>query len=69
MEEVILDLYYFYTTIISVKQKENFPSDSQKIKPLPDNNMSTNKNKRSNNYSTNKPYNQRDYESEEYESL
>ena len=54
---------------LSVKQKENFPSDSQKIKPLPDNNMSTNKNKRSNNYSTNKPYNQRDYESEEYESL
>lgn len=54
---------------LSVKQKENFPSDSQKIKPLPDSNMSTNKNKRSNNYSTNKPYNQRDYESEEYESL
>lgn len=53
----------------SIKQKENFPSNGQNIKPLPDNNVSTNKNKRSNNYSTNKPYNQRDYESEEYESL
>ena len=54
---------------LSVKHKENFPSDEQKTKPLPDNNLSTNKNKRSNNYSTNKPYVQRNYESEEYESL
>lgn len=53
----------------SVKQKENFPSNGQNTKPLSDNNVSTNKNKRSNNYSSNKPYNQRDYESEEYESL
>ena len=53
----------------SVKQNENFPSDGQKAKHFTDNNVSTNKNKRSNNYLINKPYNQRDYESEEYESL
>lgn len=53
----------------SVIQKENFPSDGQKTKPFTDNNVSTNKNKRTYNYSAKKPYNQRNYESEEYESL
>ena len=53
----------------SIRQKENFPSDRQKTNSSTDNNLSTNKNKRSNNYSANKPYNQRIYESEEYESL
>ena len=51
------------------KQKDNFPSNGQKTISSTDNNVSTNKNKRSNNYSANKPYNQRNYESEEYESL
>lgn len=53
----------------SLRQKENFPSDGQKIISPTDTNVSTNKNKRSNNYSANQPYNQRNYESEEYESL
>ena len=53
----------------SLRQKENFPSDGQKIISPTDTNVSINKNKRSNNYSTNKPYTQRNYESEEYESL
>ena len=52
-----------------LRQKDNFPSDRQKTISSTDNNVSTNKNKRSNNYSANKPYNQRNYESEEYESL
>ena len=52
-----------------LRQKDNFPSDGQKTISSTDNNVSTNKNKRSNNYSANKPYNQRNYESEEYESL
>ena len=54
---------------LSVKQKENVPSDGQKAIPIPDKNVSTNKNKKSNNYSTNKPFYLRNYESEEYESL
>ena len=53
----------------SLRKKENYPSDGQKTISSTDNNVSTNKNKRSNNYSANKPYNQRIYESEEYESL
>ena len=53
----------------SLRRKENYPSDGQKTISSTDNNVSTNKNKRSNNYSANKPYNQRIYESEEYESL
>ena len=53
----------------SLRQKENFPADGQKTISSTGNNLSTNKNKPSNNYSANKPYNQRNYESEEYESL
>ena len=53
----------------SLRQKESYPYDRQKTISSTDNNVSTNKNKRSNNYSANKPYNQRNYESEEYESL
>lgn len=53
----------------SFRQKGNFPSDGQKTNSSTDNTVSTNKIKRSNNYSSNKPYNQRNYESEEYESL
>ena len=52
-----------------LRQKDNFPSDGQKTNSSTDNNVSTNKNKRSNNYSAKKPYNQRNYEREEYESL
>ena len=53
----------------SLNQKETYLSDGQKSISSTDNNVSTNKNKRSNKYSTIKPYSQRNYESEEYESL
>lgn len=63
------EAFLFTDKKASVHQKENFPSDRQKTNSSTDNNVSTNKNKRSNNYSANKPYNQQDYENEEYESL
>ena len=54
---------------LSVKQKENVPSVGQKTKPMPDKNVSPNKNKKSNNYSTNNLFYLRNYDSEGYESL
>lgn len=63
------ETFSFVARKSSLSQKENYLSDGQKSIPSTDNNVSTNKNKRSNNYSTIKPYSQRNYESEEYESL
>ena len=54
---------------LSLRQTENLPSDGQKMKPLADNKLSGSKNNNSKNYLVKRPSCQRDYESEEYESL